>query len=159
MSDTDFIYVVYIRATRQAVWDALTDGETTAAFWFGRTNESSWRVGDTVTFRAPGGAVDFTGEIYEADPPRRLSHGFLHPAPGPMHDEGNSVVTYDLAEAGDGVVRLTVTHTGFPVPSVVRPGIGRGWPVILSGLKSLLETGRPLPDQLDFGHVVDHQPA
>ncbi len=159
MSEHDFVYVVYIRTTPQAVWDALTDGHTTAAFWYGRTNESSWRVGDTVTFRAPSGEIDFTGEIYEADPPRRLRHGFLHPAPGPMHDEGNSVVTYDIAELEGGVVRLTLTHTGFPDPSVVRPGIGRGWPVILSGLKSLLETGRPLPDRLDIDHVVDCQPA
>jgi uncharacterized protein YndB with AHSA1/START domain len=155
MSDPDFVYVVYIRATPQAVWDALTDGTSTRAFWYGRTNESSWRKGDTVTFCAPDGSIDFTGEIYESDPPHRLSHGFLHDAPGAMRDEGSSTVTYDIAPVENGVVRLTMTHSGFGAGSVVRPGVARGWPVILSGLKSLLETGAPLPERLDIAHVGD----
>ena len=154
MTDPDYVYVVYIRATSQAVWDALTDGTTTAAFWYGRTTESSWKEGDTVTFRAPGGEIDFTGQIFEADPPRRLSHGFLHPAPGPLHDEGDTRVTYDIVDVESGVVRLTMTHSGFVAGSVIRPGIERGWPVILSGLKSLLETGAPLPEGLDIDHIV-----
>ncbi len=153
MSEPDFVYVVYIRASAHAVWDALTDGHSTASFWYGRTNESTWKKGDTVTFRAPSGAIDFTGEIYESDPPRRLSHGFHHGTPGPMRDEGNSRVTYDIAPVEDGTVRLTLTHTGFPEGSIIRPGIAKGWPVILSGLKTLLETGRPLPDMLDVEHV------
>jgi uncharacterized protein YndB with AHSA1/START domain len=154
MTEPDYVYVIYIRASRQAVWDALTDGRSTAAFWYGRTTESTWLVGDTVTFRQPDGGVDFTGEIYECDPPHRLRHGFLHPAPGPMHDEGNSVVRYEIVEAEPGVVRLTMTHSGFPAGSIIRPGIERGWPVILSGLKSLLETGQALPERLDIDHVV-----
>ena len=154
MSDPDYVYVVYIRATPQTVWDALTDGHSTAAFWYGRTNESSWRAGDTVTFRRPDGGIDFSGEVFEADPPRRLSHGFLHPAPGPLHDEGDTRVTYDIVEVEAGVVRLTMTHSGFPAGSIIRQGVERGWPVILSGLKSLLETGRALPDMLDVEHVV-----
>ncbi|MDB5737831.1 MAG: Activator of Hsp90 ATPase 1 family protein [Sphingomonas bacterium] len=154
MSDPDYVYVVYIRTSAQAVWDALTDGTSTAAFWYGRTTTSSWKVGDLVTFRAPGGAIDFTGEIYAADPPHRLCYGFLHPAPGPMHDEGNTIVTYDIEAVDGGVVRLTMTHSGFVGGSIIRPGIERGWPVILSGLKSLLETGEPLPDRLDIEHVV-----
>jgi len=159
MSDPDYVYVVYIRATPQKLWDMLTDGHSTAAFWYGRTNESSWRKGDTVIFRRPDGGVDFSGEVFEADPPRRLSHGFLHPAPGPMHDEGDTRVTYDIAEVEQGVVRLTVTHSGFKTGSIIRPGVERGWPVILSGLKSLLETGEPLPDRLDVDHVVECDPA
>ena len=154
MSDPDYVYVVYIRATPQTVWNALTDGHSTAAFWYGRTNESSWQKGDTVTFRRPDGGIDFSGEVFEADPPRRLSHGFLHPAPGPLHDEGDTRVTYDIVEVDDGVVRLTMTHSGFPAGSIIRQGVARGWPVILSGLKSLLETGEALPDRLDVEHVV-----
>lgn len=159
MSDPDYVYVIYIRATPQRVWDALTDGHSTANFWYGRTNESTWRTGDTVIFRRPDGGIDFSGEVFEADPPRRLSHGFLHPAPGPMHDEGDTRVTYDIVEVEAGVVRLTMTHSGFKAGSIIRPGVGRGWPVILSGLKSLLETGEALPDRLDVGHVVECDPA
>lgn len=155
MSDPDYVYVVYIRASARAVWDALTDGSTTALFWYGRTNESTWKKGDTVTFRAPGGDVDFTGEVFESDPPRRLSHGFLHPAPGPMHDEGDTRVTYDIAEVEGDTVRLIMTHSGFVDGSIIRPGIERGWPVILSGLKTLLETGQALPERLDIDHVVE----
>jgi uncharacterized protein YndB with AHSA1/START domain len=154
MADPDYVYVVYIRTTPQAVWDALTDGTSTASFWYGRTNESTWTKGDTVTFRRPDGGVDFSGEVFEADPPRRLSHGFLHPTPGPMHDEGDTRVTYEIAEVESGVVRLTMTHSGFVGGSIIRPGVARGWPVILSGLKSLLETGRALPEGLDFEHVA-----
>ncbi|MBA2936119.1 SRPBCC family protein [Sphingomonas sp. CGMCC 1.13654] len=159
MSDSDYVYVVYIRASAQSVWDALTDGRSTAAFWYGRTNESGWRKGDTVIFRRPDGGIDFSGEVFEADPPHRLSHGFLHPAPGPMHDEGDTRVTYDIVEVGGGAVRLTMTHSGFVEGSIIRPGVARGWPVILSGLKSLLETGEPLPDRLDLDHVVECDPA
>jgi uncharacterized protein YndB with AHSA1/START domain len=154
VNDPDYVYVVYIRTSPQKVWDALTDGRSTAAFWYGRTNESGWQKGDRVTFRRPDGDIDFSGEVFEADPPRRLSHGFLHPAPGPMHDEGDSRVTYDIVEVEPGVVRLTVTHSGFPAGSIIRPGVERGWPVILSGLKTLLETGRALPDMLDVEHVA-----
>ncbi|WP_019831962.1 SRPBCC family protein [Sphingomonas sp. PR090111-T3T-6A] len=154
MNEPDFVYVIYIRASAQAVWDALTDGHSTASFWYGRTNESTWKKGDIVTFRAPSGEIDFTGEITESDPPHRLSHGFLHGAPGPMRDEGSSRVTYDITPVEDGTVRLTLMHSGFPEGSVIRPGIARGWPVILSGLKTLLETGRPLADMLDLEHVA-----
>ena len=141
MSDPDFTHVIYIRATPQAVWDALTDGRSTARFWAGRTNESIWDKGAPLTFRAPDGSVDFSGEVLESDPPRLLRFTFHIPGPGPMHDEGPSVVTYAIAPSRD-LTRLTVTHAGFPDRSVVREGVMGGWPRILSGLKSLLETGR-----------------
>ena len=141
MSDPDFVHVIYIRATPEAIWDALTDGSSTAHFWAGRVNESSWHEGAPLTFRAPDGQVDFSGEVLESQPPRLLRFTFHITGPGPMHDEGPSEVTYRIEPSRD-LTRLTVIHSAFPTASVVREGVIGGWPRILSGLKSLLETGQ-----------------
>ena len=142
--DAAFIYTVYIRATPQAVWNALTDGVSTKKFWYGRTNKSDWKKGSPVTFIQPNGEIDFTGEVLESAPPERLAFTFLVPSGA---SEGPSRVAYDIALV-DGVSRLTVTHDGFPAGSNVRKGISNGWPAILSGLKSLLETGEGLPPSM-----------
>lgn len=144
MTDPDYVHVIYIRATPQAIWDALTDGSSTAHFWAGRTNHSSWEKGAPLTFKASGdreGCVDFSGEVLESDPPRLLRFTFQLPGPGPMHDEGPSVVEYRIEPSRD-LTRLTVTHSGFPSGSKVREAVRGGWPRILSGLKSWLETGQ-----------------
>jgi uncharacterized protein YndB with AHSA1/START domain len=141
MSDPDYVYTIYIRATPQAIWDALTDGSSIAHFWAGRTNESSWKKGAPLIFKAPDGAEDFSGEVLESEPPHLLRFTFHLPGPGPMHDEGPSEVTYRI-EPSRELSRLTVTHSGFPDGSAVREGVQGGWPRILSGLKSLLETGQ-----------------
>jgi uncharacterized protein YndB with AHSA1/START domain len=77
----------------------------------------------------------------ESDPPRLLRFTFQLPETRPMHDEGPSVVEYRIEPSRD-LTRLTVTHGGFPNASKVREGVQGGWPRILSGLKSLLETGQ-----------------
>jgi uncharacterized protein YndB with AHSA1/START domain len=141
MSDPDFIHVIYIRATPEAIWTALTDGGSSVHFWAGRTNESTWTTGAPLTMRAPDGGIDFTGEVLESDPPHLLRYTFHVSGPGPMHDEGPTEVCYRIEPSND-VVRLTVTHSGFRDDSVVREGISGGWPRILSGLKSFIETGR-----------------
>lgn len=137
MGDPEFVYVIYIRAAPQKVWEALT-GEGTKAFWFGRWFESDWKAGSALTCRKPGG-VDFTGEVLESDPPNRVVFTFLDD--GELKSEGASRVTYELDEV-EGATRLRVTHDQFVAGGRTRAGIAQGWPVILSGLKSLVETGR-----------------
>jgi uncharacterized protein YndB with AHSA1/START domain len=96
--------------------------------------------------------------ILEADPPHRLSYtwhsftpkwaalaGLDEETAGAWRAEPRSTVAYDLEERGSGVVRLTVTHDGFAPGSRVLPAISEGWPAVLSSLKTLLETGAPLP--------------
>ncbi len=134
-----FVYAIYIKATPDAVWAALTRPEFTGKFWWGRRCESDWRQGSSLTLRAPDGEPDFTGEVLESDPPRRLVYTF----DVRKIDEPPSRVTYEIEAVGDSVC-LTVTHDRFPADSMVRAGIAKGWPGILSGLKTLLETGAPL---------------
>lgn len=135
-----YVYVTYINATAEAVWDALTDPDTTALYWAHR-NESDWQPGSTWTHvRADGsGTVDITGEVVESDPPRRLVTTWA----GPDGTDPNvSTVTMDIKATGS-VVKLTVTHEDLTEAHYRQ--ISGGWPVVLSNLKSYLETGSAMP--------------
>jgi len=148
------VHRVYIRATAQAVWDAIVDPE-----WNGRYG---YRAPSTYELR-PGGAyqvfatpdmteqgapeVMIKGEVLELDPPRRLVqtwHALFSPE---ITAEGPTRLTWDIEEQYPGVVRLTVTHEldGAPLTAEQTagdiPNAGGGWPMIISDLKTLLETG------------------
>jgi uncharacterized protein YndB with AHSA1/START domain len=133
MSDPAYIYVVSIKASRELVWRALTTPESQEAYWFGARSQDDWSVGSKVLMMRDG-AVDFTGEVLESDPPSRLVWTF-----DAGNGEGPSHVTYDLELIGDAT-RLTVTHTGFVNDSRLREGVSKGWPKVLEGLKGMLET-------------------
>jgi uncharacterized protein YndB with AHSA1/START domain len=135
--DPDFVYVIYIQASPQKVWDALTDGETVRPWWANTRHDSTFRVGDPIIYRR-NGKVDLRGEILERREPHHLVYTFHVEGPGPVHDEGPSIVTYDIREAGTST-KLTITHGNFPKNSASRKGVEGGWPAILSGLKSVLE--------------------
>ena len=145
MSDTatlvpTYVYVTYVRATAEQVWQALTDADLTARYW-GHANNSDWRVGSPWEHRRVDGSdqVDVVGTVLEASPPTRLRITFED------SDERRSpsVVTF-LIEPHDDIVRLTVTHENLPNVEMLN-GISRGWPAVLANLKSLLETGDVLP--------------
>lgn len=138
-----YVYVTYIEASADAVWEALTDPDTTAAYW-GHRNESDWQPGSTWQHvRNDGsGVVDITGTVVESDPPKRLVTTWAG-ADGQGPDV--STVTMDLKPTGS-VVKLTVTHEDL-IDDHYRQ-ISGGWPVVLSNLKSYLETGSPLPADL-----------
>lgn len=148
MSEPSFVYVTYIRTTPEKVWEALTSPAFTEKFWYGRRIESDWKLGSSVasTFKSE---PDFSGEVLESEPPRRLVFTFrVADSRAAEHAEGYSRVAYDIERQGP-VVRLCVTHDRFPDNSVVLRGVSRGWPAILSSLKSFLETGTPLPSDID----------
>jgi uncharacterized protein YndB with AHSA1/START domain len=128
-----FTYVTYIASTREKVWEALTSPEFTRQYWNGRLVESDWQVGSPVTIRHDyDDEVDsIGGTVLVADRPRRLSYG-TPPA----------AVTFELADHDD-VVMLTVIHEGLDEAGV--EAVGGGWSFILSNLKTLLESGSPLP--------------
>jgi uncharacterized protein YndB with AHSA1/START domain len=141
MSKPQYVYVTYILTTPQKVWAALTDAKLSAQYW-GRSNVSDWKVGSTWAHGHEGQPPAITGEVLESDPPRRLVTSWFRPA-----DAGNpakrSRVSYDVHEA-DGKVRLTITHWDLDEESL--RDISRGWPAVLSNLKTFLETGKTLPD-------------
>lgn len=137
-SDPDYVYVIYIKASREKVWAALTDREE-RAWWANTRHDTTFEKGAPLAFRRNGG-VDVRGVIKEIDPPKTLVYTFRSEGPGPQHDEGDSLVTYDLAEDGDAT-KLTVLHSGFVKNSKLRNAISGGWPSVLSSLKTMLESG------------------
>ncbi len=141
MSKPSFVYVTYITTTPEKLWNALTTPEFTRQYWFGSHFETDWRAGSSMKSCNPDGSIIFSGKILESNPFRRLAFTFKHV----KHDADHapSHVSYDLEPNGD-VVKLTVLHDNFEEGSEVFKGISGGWPMILAGLKSLLETGKPL---------------
>jgi uncharacterized protein YndB with AHSA1/START domain len=137
-SDPDYVYVIYIKASREKVWAALTDREE-RAWWANTRHDTTFEKNAPLAFRR-NGRVDVRGVIKEIDPPKKLVYTFRSEGPGPQHDEGDSLVTYDLAEDGDAT-KLTVLHTGFVKNSNLRNAISGGWPSVLSSLKTMLESG------------------
>lgn len=133
-----FVYVTYIATTRDKAWAALTEPEFTRIFWNGRILDTDWQAGSPITIRHDyDDTLDGTGTVLVADRPRRLSYSTVNA-------EGReATVTFELTANGD-VVALTVTHTGLTDASAMRSASG-GWSFILANLKTLLETGEPLP--------------
>ena len=138
MNKPEFVYTIYIEAPAEKVWAALTNGEHTGQFW-SRYVQSDWRVGSRVEFlRADKSKLSHDGEVLEIDPPHRLVMTFDVTPEGMK--EPPSRVTY-LLEDAHGATKLTVIHEDFPPHSEVLKGITKGWPQILSSLKTYLERG------------------
>ena len=136
-----YVYVTYIRATPEQVWEALTDADLTARYW-GHANVSDWQPGSTWEHRRTddSGIADGAGRVLAAEPPTRLVMTFGEPGGDP---DTASVVTF-LVEPHEQIVRLTVTHERL-AGEAERAEIAQGWPAVLANLKSLLETGDVLP--------------
>jgi uncharacterized protein YndB with AHSA1/START domain len=136
------VYEIYIKTTPERLWEAITEPELRAKYNFGVRVNSDWTVGSTYEGTSPGatGAL-MEGEILEVDPPRRLVQSFTALWSDEVKAEGASRITWEIEPVGDSC-RLTVTH------DELREGahgeLYGGWPMILSGLKTLLETGELL---------------
>ncbi|MBG6134967.1 uncharacterized protein YndB with AHSA1/START domain [Longispora fulva] len=153
------VYRVYINATPQAVWDAITKPEFTERFGYGGRADYDLRPGGAYRgFASPemiaGGSPELAvdGEVIESDPPRRLVQTWRMLMDEGMIAEGFTRLTYEIKPRQGGVTALTVTHdlTGAPkLQSLLagewdETGAGGGWPWVLSSLKTLLETGDTL---------------
>jgi len=140
----DYVYVTYINTTPQKLWAALLDPKLIPQYWLGRTLTSTWQRGATVETRDDEGELEWTGKVVESRPPHRLVYTFQMVG----RNKPLTYVTFDLEKQARGSllghlgVKLTVTHAGFAPGSKPHLGISWGWPIILSGLKSLLESGR-----------------
>ena len=142
MSKPEFVYVTYIETSAEKLWEALTSSAFTRRYWFNTEVRSDWKVGSPFALVMDGTTTD-TGEILEADRPRRLSYSFRHELNDEMRNEQPSRVVFDLEPHGK-FVKLTLTHDGFAEGSKMLDGVSKGWPAIMSSLKSLLESGSAL---------------
>ncbi len=159
MDKPEFVYTTYIHTTPEQLWRGLTDPAFTRRYWQ-VAFESDWATGSAYTLRLNQhdlAIADPAQVVLESDPYRRLSYTWHTFTPewaaayqisdehlARVASEPRSTVTFDLEPLGD-MVRLTVRHDGFGPDSAVLPGISEGWPRILSGLKTLMETGDALP--------------
>ena len=143
------IYVTYIASTPEKVWQALTDAAFTKQYFAGFAIEAEPRQGGRFRLLYPDGRVHMSGRVVEWSPPRRFSCTWLVEGMPDFRELPECLVTYDI-EALDGAVRLTMTEAHqWDVPDAILAGGRMGWPAILSSLKSLLETGKPLVVKLE----------
>jgi uncharacterized protein YndB with AHSA1/START domain/DNA-binding transcriptional ArsR family regulator len=139
----DHVFTIFIKTTPDALWRAITESEFTKQYYYSSTVESDWRPGSPYKYLI-GDDLAIVGEVVEADRPRRLVSTFDarwddHVTPDPP-----SRITWEIEQAGDDLCKLTVVHEGFAARNATYEQVGGGMPFILSGLKTLLETGRPI---------------
>jgi uncharacterized protein YndB with AHSA1/START domain len=138
------VYVIYIASTPEKVWQALTTAEFSRKYFFGNAVEVDLKIGGAYIVRPPDGSVHISGEVIECDPPRKLSVTFNVNWPSLIEKLGPTLVTYEIEQTGNAV-KLTMTEAhDRPIDDDILSGGREGWPAILSGLKSLLETGEAL---------------
>ena len=144
MAESRFRYLTYIRAPAQTVWDALTDPAQNQLFWSGYHQQSSWQVGGDFAIVGPEGQAWDTGKVLAFDAPKLFSVTWNHQHDAAMKAEGESTCSFALEALSDELTKLTVTHTIPVADSKLIGAVSTGWPMIMSSLKSLLETGRAL---------------
>ena len=142
MSKPEFVYVIYIQSTPEKVFEALTDEKMSEQYWVGNRVVSDWKIGAPFALKLKREQKDVTGKVLEFDPPRRLAYSF-RPAHAGMEAEPPSRVTFELEPQKDQV-KLTIIHDNFEPGSKAFERVSRGWPLVLSSLKSYLETGKVL---------------
>ena len=137
------VFEIYIKTSPERLWEAITDHEMKRKYNFGVGVESEWTPGSGYALvhpEVPGGIAQ--GENLEVDPPRKLVQSFNALWSDEVKAEGTSRVTWEIEPVGDDSCRLTVVHD--QMREDAHPEIYGGWPQILSGLKTLLETGETL---------------
>ncbi|HSW43825.1 MAG TPA: SRPBCC domain-containing protein [Patescibacteria group bacterium] len=140
-----FVSSIYIRATPEAIWRAITETDFTSRYYYGSAIESAFAAGSPYTMTIDG-AVQIEGTILEADPPRRLVQTFHALWDPSVAADAPTTVTWEIEETQPGVCRLTLVHDSLVTGSATLEQVSGGWPFILSGLKTLLETGTALAE-------------
>jgi len=143
MSASRFVYVIYIRTTQEKLWNALLLPEFSKQYWFGYHQESEWKKGASWKLVSDDGRIFDTGDVAEIDPPKRLVLNWRHEIRPELKAEGFTRATFTLEPQGDAI-KLTVVHEIDRPDAKIIDAVSGGWPAILSGLKSLLETGRAI---------------
>ena len=141
MSNSEFVYTTYIKSTPEKVWEAITNPEFARQYWGGHVNISDWKKGSGWQHKDTNNnnAVRLSGEVLESVPPKRLVLSWVSP------DDVTDVsrVSMDIDLVG-GLVRLVVIHGSFKAGSEMAGKVSMGWPLVLSSMKSFLETGEAI---------------
>ncbi|HEX3561439.1 MAG TPA: SRPBCC family protein [Solirubrobacterales bacterium] len=147
------VFEIYIKTTPERLWEAITDPEMRAKYSFGVSTTSDWTAGSSYESGVPGVIDIAQGENLEVDPPRRLVQSMTALWSEDVKAVGASRVTWEIRKVGDSC-QLTVIHDQLPID--VNGEIYGGWPMILSGLKTLLETGELLttPGSLRYSQAA-----
>jgi len=147
------VFEIYIKTTPERLWEAITDEEMRQKYNFGVGVTSDWTPGSSYEASVPGAIDIAAGENLEVDPPRRLVQSFNALWSDEVKSEGTSRVTWEIEQVGDSCC-LTVTHD--QLSEGANSELYGGWPMILSGLKTLLETGETLttPGSLRYAQAA-----
>jgi uncharacterized protein YndB with AHSA1/START domain len=139
---------VFIKASPERVWEAITKPEFTSRYYYGTILKTDLKVGSPFTYFSPDGSSPMIeGEVVASDPPRRLVHTY-HSVWGPLAGDAPTRVTWELEAQQGGVTKLTVIHDEFDGETTTFQALSSGgWNWILSNLKTLLETGEPMPEE------------
>ncbi len=143
------VYTIYIAATPERVWDALTSAEFSKSYFSGNRVEIEARAGGRLAVVAPDGSANITGEVMVWDPPRRLTITWGDNWDKLVKHLGRTLVTYEIQPVGDAV-RLTLLQShDRPISDDILSGGRQGWPAILSNFKSTIETGKAMTIKLE----------
>lgn len=140
MTKPDYVYVIVIAKSPEAVWQGLTSPEFTKQYWHKTEVESDFEVGSAIHFMTESGQVGCEGEVLSVDYPVELSFTWQFPNNPDTRDEQPSRVSFRLEPIAAGT-KLTVIHDQFPDDSKMLGLVQPGWPLVLCGLKTLLESG------------------
>ena len=153
-SGTLTVFEIYIKTTPERLWEAITDPEMRAKYSFGVRTDSDWTEGSEYESKVPGVIDIAEGENLEVDPPRRLVQSFKALWSDDVKAVGTSRVTWEIEPVGSSC-QLTVTHD--QLPDDANSEVYGGWMMILSGLKTLLETGESLdtPGSLRYSGAAE----
>jgi uncharacterized protein YndB with AHSA1/START domain len=142
IDDTTQVYEVFIKTTPEALWRALIDPEMTKKYFFGTLVRTTAKPGEAIVFELPSGGTGIEGQVIEAQPPYKLVHTWIVKYDEELAKE-RSTVTWTIEKRGT-CCKLTAVHELRGAPKVAKHVGSNGWSVVLSGLKTLLETGEPL---------------
>jgi uncharacterized protein YndB with AHSA1/START domain len=148
LAGSTFTYTTYISTTPNLLWNALTKGELTQRYFFGRTIQSEWKIGSTVYYYREDEQLDVHGDLLKYDPDHLIS--FTWKVEGDTTERVDPTCVSFLIEQMEDTVKLTLKHENLLECDFVKDdktfaGVNNGWPAILSNLKSYLETGSTLP--------------
>ncbi len=138
------IYKTIIQTSQNKLWEALINPDITQHYFFGLRVNTDWQTGSDISYSNESEEAIIQGKILLCEPKQKISYTFK----GHKNDTGNmdadSRVTFEIEELSSNACQLTVVHDEFPSENTTYQNVGNGWPTILSGLKTYLETGKPL---------------
>jgi len=138
MGKEGFLYQTIIATTPEKLWAALTTAEFTRQYWFGRSVESDWKPGSPVTITTPEGNIEVKGKVLAVEVNKRLSYSW-----GSGTSTDNTTVVFEITAMGP-LCKLLITHD-IDLGESTAQQAASGWTFIVSGLKTWLETGKPMP--------------